>query len=202
MHMPQMNGNLQIAFLLHIFNLMFATPHALWPQTQIGDDWKPWVVNWPTKGKLFVNGTIRAMDVSLALSKSVLNLRIMEQNPAKRDNATGMFKPTAIRAQRGERIMWVIDQSTNTWLGSIQNGQWVPSKSRGVYPATPQPVGQVTTQTAMYAAAQNEDDSGQDASLTAYADDFIDPDRLPDVDIDIDEFVQTYCTDDEDPEAM
>lgn len=194
--MPKMTANQQSAFLLHIFTLMFNTPHALWPQAQIGDEWRPWIVGWPIKGKLFVNGTLRAIDINLNLASGTLQLRIMEQNPNKETYpGSGILKPTALRAKRGERIMWVINQGTGTWLGSIQNGQWVPSNKMATYPAQTQaqiPPAQMTAGAAME----------EDASLTDMADDFIDIGAIPDVDINIDEFVQTYCLDDEDPEVM
>jgi hypothetical protein len=179
MHMPKLDGPAQSAFIMHIFSLMFATPHAVWTNAQIGDEWKPWVIGWPTKGLLFKNGLVRAMDATLQMEST--------------------YSDYALLAQRGVQIMWVINRDNDQFLGRMQNGQWIPSKPRGVYPAN-QTVTQPAAQTAG-AVAMNPELPG-DTSLTAISDDFIDPNRLPDIDIDIDEFVETYCYGDEDPGEM
>jgi hypothetical protein len=198
--MPAMDRDTQIAFLLHVFRLMFNTPHTAWAQTGIGQEWQPWVVGYPSvRGKLFVNGTVRAMDVALMFENNfILRLRMMEQNKNKTD-AMGMLKPTALRAQRGEQIMWVLNtnQEPNAWLGSIQNGQWHPSKEQAVTPASP---GAPSTPTSQESAMSPE--YAEEASLPELTDDFIDMDMIPEVDMDVDEFVMEHATGDEYPEDV
>lgn len=77
-------------------------------------------------GEINENGTMKP-----------LNLRFIAQNPNKRDGF-GNLKQNAILAQRGHRIMWVINQNIdNGFLGKVMDENWEPSTPRAVYPANP-----------------------------------------------------------------
>jgi len=64
-----------------------------------------------------------------------LNLRFIAQNPNKRD-AKGNLKENAILAQKGHKIMWVINQGiANGFLGKVMDNTWQASAPRATYPA-------------------------------------------------------------------
>jgi hypothetical protein len=176
--MPKMEGNQQLAFIMHVFSLMFATTHNAWRNVKLGAEWAPWLKG--AQAMLFVGGKIRAMDVALQLEKSVLNLRFMEQNPDKMDNM-GALKENAIRARRGEQIMWVLKTNTdpNTWLGSVQNGQWIQGKQRPVYNAMP--AGAANTGAAQTVPQDNNLHTYQGESIEIEEDDYINVNELPEV---------------------
>lgn len=84
-------------------------------------------------GRTF-KGALRAFDISLLIAGQIVQLRVIEQNPWKRDGA-GNFKRHAILAQQGHKIMWVIVNGQFT--GSIQDGVWIKSTYTPVQNAQP-----------------------------------------------------------------
>jgi len=65
-------------------------------------------------GKLFTNGTVPCYDVELTINGTKYNMRLLAQNPAK-SSQYGQ------RAAAGERIAWLINQTTEKWVGKIEN---------------------------------------------------------------------------------
>jgi len=86
-------------------------------------------------GRWFVNGLLRGFDISCNLGDRVINLRCLEQNPNKTDNY-GNLKKYANLARQGNQIMWVIDKTSNTFLGRMQNGEWHASFNPATQPAS------------------------------------------------------------------
>lgn len=92
-------------------------------------------------GRTF-SGNLRGFDTTLLIDGKRIGLRMLEQNPYKR-NTMGNFKEFAAAAQNGAKIAWVIVGDWDTtrvgnWLindrytGSFQDGEWVKSKSQPV----------------------------------------------------------------------
>ena len=77
--------------------------------------------------------TICGFDIDLQDGNKILQLRFIEQNPNKRNDA-GQLKPMAIAARNGSKIMWVIDREakTNNFLGRMQDGVWTKSNMQAV----------------------------------------------------------------------
>lgn len=70
-------------------------------------------------GRLFVNGTVRGFDFKITAGTKIIPLRIIEQNPNKKDEY-GNFTGPAILAQQGKRIAWLIRRDTNEFMGKFQ----------------------------------------------------------------------------------
>lgn len=126
-----MNNAQKMELVRQVFNLIFngkgvITPEN-WVNTPIPAGFQSVVTGW--NPRTFVNGSLRGVDFDVNDNGRILNLRMLEQNPNKRDG-NGNLKQTALRAQRGECLAWLIDRKKQTggFLGSMQNGQWVPSK--------------------------------------------------------------------------
>jgi len=204
--MPQMPVETRMQFINHVFTLMFSTPHAVWTQARIADQWQPWTIGWPITGKLFANGYCRAMDVTLDIGNpgapQYLRLRFVEQNPNKETfPGSGVLKETAIRARRGERLMWVINQDTNQFLGSVQNGQWLQSQPRATYataaPGTPAYAPTPAPNMAPGPSYQAPELAENVAPATELMDEALNAEMIPDVDMNIPEFIEQYYLDEE-----
>jgi hypothetical protein len=131
----------KMALITEIFNMIFASKQVLtneqWGKVPAPQAFAGNMTYWGPR--LFVNGTVRGVDIEVNVGDRILSLRFMEQNANKTDK-NGNLKQTAIRARSGERIMWVVDRKAqvNAFLGSMQNGTWVASQDRATVPAQPQ----------------------------------------------------------------
>ena len=150
--MPLMTNQAKMEFIMEIYRLIFGLNkndpglHQSIQGVQPDPKWTPWIISF--KGRCFKNSTtgllsLRGFDTSLDIGKvnpdgtiQPLNLRFIEQNPDKLDNA-GNLKPTAIIARQGNQLMWVIQRDVqNGFLGKVLNSKWEPSTPRAVYPST------------------------------------------------------------------
>ena len=135
-----MTNEQRMGFLMMVVNLIFASKAANSDITtvRIPQQWMPFV-SIGGSGRYF-KGQLRGFDLTLNLGNGDhIALRILEQNPFKRDNA-GNFKPFSVLAQQGHKIAWVINQGApagNQFLGRIEDGVWVPSEQRPVQNAGP-----------------------------------------------------------------
>lgn len=87
------------------------------------------------------SGGLRGFDITLLIDGKTTGIRMLEQNPYKRD-AAGNLTKYAAAASQGKKIAWVLvgdwDPNRPRWLindryaGSIQEGEWVKSKSQPV----------------------------------------------------------------------
>jgi hypothetical protein len=102
-------------------------------------------------GRLFSNNTLRGFDFSLDLGDRKIQLRCLEQNPNKTDNY-GNLKTFANLAQKGHKIMWVIDTVNNNFLGRIHNGEWHANTQPAIQPIQPDTA--ATYKTATYNAPE------------------------------------------------
>jgi len=122
-----------------IYNLIFtrkAVDVNTWYQTPKPVGFEQFIVGW--NPRTFTKGTLRGIDTDLNVDGKILSLRFLEQNPNKMD-FNGNLKDFAIRARNGECIMWIIDKrQENGFLGSVQNGQFIPSQMRAYRPAQSQ----------------------------------------------------------------
>ena len=129
----------KMALVQEIFRMIFASKQTLtndaWTHTPVPPAFAGFITGWQPRG--FVKGTVRGADVDVNIGNRILQLRFMEQNMNKTDN-NGQLKQTAIRARNGECIMWVVDRTKqfNAFLGSIQNGNWMPSQDRAARPVS------------------------------------------------------------------
>ena len=71
--------------------------------------------------------TLRGFDVMLNMGAGVAKIRLIEQNPNKPSEP-------GRRAAMGSRIMWVIDQRTNNFLSSVENGVIIAGRIQGITP--------------------------------------------------------------------
>ncbi len=131
-----MNSHEKMGLLMSIYHLIFEskTENTDITKELINDpkllrwDWtnKTWVIG-PVYGRWFVNGTLRGFDVGFDIGTKILDIRCVEQNPSTSSQYATM-------AQRGSRIIWVIQRDKNVWLGRIQDGEWTPAKERAYQP--------------------------------------------------------------------
>lgn len=150
--MPLMTNQAKMEFIMWIYRLIFSLntndPGLQQSIQGIQPDpiWAGWILSF--KGRCFKNSAtgflnLRGFDVSLNIGKinpdgtiQPLNLRFLEQNPDKLDNA-GNLKPTAILARQGHQLMWIIQRDVqNGFLGKVMDGKWEASTPRAVYPST------------------------------------------------------------------
>jgi hypothetical protein len=87
----------------------------------------PAIVGGVKKGRWFKDSstgqqTLRGFDLDIQLDPGkVAQLRMIEQNPNKRDSM-GNLKPMAAAARAGTKIMWVIDRNGG-FLSKVQDGR-------------------------------------------------------------------------------
>ena len=87
----------------------------------------PAIVGGVKKGRWFKDSatgqlTLRGFDLDIQLAPGkVAQLRLIEQNPNKRDSM-GNLKPMAAAARAGTKVMWVIDRNGG-FLSKVQDGQ-------------------------------------------------------------------------------
>jgi len=87
----------------------------------------PAIVGGAKKGRWFKDSstgmqTLRGFDLDIQLAPGkVAQLRLIEQNPNKRDSM-GNLKPMAAAARAGTKIMWVIDRNGG-FLSKVQDGR-------------------------------------------------------------------------------
>ena len=124
-------------------------------QLHIAPEWMPWVVGEDGRARTFKAQEVGAyilvgFDVTLSLENGRhQRFRMLEQNPYKRDQV-GNFKETAILAQRGHKLMWIIDATDprrrNAFIGKILDGEFIPNKPRATTTFRPGPNGYGTVQ--------------------------------------------------------
>lgn len=114
-----MTNEQRINFLKMISTLIFSSKEMNTEITQVS--FTTTSGTWP--GRWYVNNTLRGFDFELNLDNRTISLRCVEQNPNKTDN-NGNLKKYAILAQQGHKIMWVIDNKNNRFLGRIHNDVW------------------------------------------------------------------------------
>ena len=73
-------------------------------------------------GLVFKTSKLPAYEFTLVDGKKRV---IVPQNPNKKD-ANGAFTATAIRAQAGEKIGYIIDKATNKFIIRYENGNFIP----------------------------------------------------------------------------
>lgn len=95
---------------------------ALSVQTNMGIFSGRWFNNSMTGQK-----TLRGFDILFNTGTGIAKLRLIEQNPNKASEP-------GRRAAMGSKIMWIIDQRTNNFLASIENGKVIPGKIKGIAP--------------------------------------------------------------------
>lgn len=151
----QMSLDQRMAFCQEVFQTLFATDltsimvydqvsarlfERLVKAKTLSPQWQPWVVQ--KNFRCFKNSTtqlysLQGLDVCLDLTEGqatthnykCLNLRFLAQNPDKLDGS-GNLKPNALLARAGHRIMWIINQDTNTFIGRIQDGEFIQNQPR------------------------------------------------------------------------
>jgi len=85
------------------------------------------IIGGTVKGRWFKDSatgqqTLRGFDLDIQLAPGkVAQLRMLEQNPNKRD-FMGNLKPMAAAARAGTKIMWVIDRN-GEFLSKVQDGR-------------------------------------------------------------------------------
>lgn len=137
-----MTNEHRMGFLMMVWSLIFASRAANSDitKTVIPEPWAQFLTNTSSRVGRYFKGQLRGFDLTLNLGNgSQISLRILEQNPFKRDNA-GNFKQFSVLAQQGHHIAWVINQGApagNQFLGRIEDGQWVANEQRPVQNAGP-----------------------------------------------------------------
>lgn len=126
--------------LMGIYNNLFQSKQSNTDITKVNI-----VTNMGTfPGRWFVSQTLRGFDVDINAGDKIVQIRCLEQNPNKTDNA-GNLKPNANLARMGHKIMWVIDRK-DSWLGRIQDGEWIPAFTPAVKSVSTLPVEQPSFQ--------------------------------------------------------
>jgi len=87
-------------------------------------------------GRWFGNGqgggTLRGFDFEVDDNGTTIALRILEQNPDKKDLYQNL-KPNALLARMGHKITWVIRRDRKSaFIGKVQDGKFIPPKPRAV----------------------------------------------------------------------
>lgn len=161
--MPVMTNQQRIDFLKHVHSKIFSIrfPLDVEPgsqrfvelvpmfdarvkKIQLDAAWNPWLVEQNAKARTFKCAEIGAnilvgFDVTLNLPDRQIKLRILEQNPHKKDYV-GRLKETAVLARRGHKIAWIIDRTDdndNKFLGKIQDDEFIQNKPRAYEKVTP-----------------------------------------------------------------
>jgi len=154
--MPEMNTTQKVQFLQHVHHCIFGVirfPFDEPPgqprfvtyaaafqervkQVLTGAEWAPWVIGGRVCAITFKCAErgakiLMGYDINLDLGRpQPYPIRVLEQNPFKLDH-NGNLKHTAIMAQRGHQIAWVIlNNRSNTFLGKVQDGVFEASKPR------------------------------------------------------------------------
>ncbi len=136
--------------IMQLFEAIFQSKAANTDITQVRIA-NPNLANGFAVGRWFRDSTtgeqsLRGFDFDVIDNGRILNLRILEQNPNKRDFA-GNVKHFANLARQGHQICWVIDRN-GSFLGRVHNGQWHFSQPRATMPVQ-QPTNQYATAAAM-----------------------------------------------------
>lgn len=118
-------------------------------------------------------GTLRGFDFTVQDHTGIIPMRMLEQNPDKQDGF-GNLKQNAILARQGHKIAWLIRRDTNSFLGKVQDGKWIPSKPRATQ--------KVTFNNAVPGAAIVSPESAQDQYGGDYSHDGDWQRDLPDID--------------------
>ncbi len=161
--MPQMTIEQRLAFLTHVSDKIFNVIRFPYMKVQVGTPqfiplvnqfqervlkvqldpvWAPFLAGGFAQARTFNCREIGAkilmgFDVTLSLENGRhQRFRIMEQNPFKKDQ-NGNFKETAVQAQRGDKLAWVIDCTVepNRFLGKLLNGVFVKNQPRAFGPS-------------------------------------------------------------------
>lgn len=125
-----MTNTEKMSLLMWMYNAIFSHKSEEMPTVVIPPN--PAIVG-ARNGRTF-KGALRAFDTALLINGQTTQLRVIEQNPWKRDGS-GNFKQHAILAQQGHKIVWVI--ANGQFTGSIQDGVWVKSTYTPVQNAKP-----------------------------------------------------------------
>lgn len=164
----------QMALILATFQQLFAaTPQPV--RTDVGLFYR----------QAFKNSALRYFDFEVgAGGGKKLKLRMVEQNPNK-EYSPGQLSKYAALAKQGHKIAWLIDRTSNNYLGSVQDGAWEPSQPRAYNKAALTTKTAPSSQTVVREVVQPAD---------------LELDSLPDVEDDIPEFILSNYPDPE--EAM
>ena len=118
----------KLAIAMDAYNKIFASKiqgvdiTTIGVQTNTGIFSGRWFNNSVTAHK-----TLRGFDVMFNDGRGMAKVRFIEQNPDKPSEP-------GRRAASGSRIMWAIDQRTNDFLFSIENGEVVPGRKSAYTP--------------------------------------------------------------------
>lgn len=138
-----MTNEQRMGFLMAIYNLVFASKERNTDITKerVPAQWMSFLMPGQAGFGRWYKGNLRGFKLALNLGTPeqpiALPLLLIEQNPFKRNDKG--FSSTAILAQQGHKIMWVIQDGADRFFGSIQDGVWKPSEQQAVYSA---PAGQ------------------------------------------------------------
>lgn len=131
-----MTNEQRMAFLMHLESLIFASKIANTDITKVftAPQWAPFIAS-GGNGRFF-NGGLRGFDIDLRLGATVIQLRVLEQNPQKIGKG-GVFSQYAVLAQQGHRIVWIINRAlkNDAFMGRIQDGLFIASAPRATYNA-------------------------------------------------------------------
>lgn len=152
--MPSMNNEQKVQFLQHLHQRVFGVirfpfdeppgqPRFTQYVTAFQDRvktvltdtvWSPWVIGGQVMARTFKCAErgakiLMGFDVNLDLGLSnPYPIRAVEQNPFKLD-FSGNLKQTAIMAQRGDKLIWIIrNDRSDVFLGRVLNGVFEASK--------------------------------------------------------------------------
>ena len=123
--------------------------------------WAPWIVGNTAfartfnaelpdpNGKVIKVGILVGFDINLDLGGTApYPIRIMEQNPFKLKEGTNQYSQTAVLAQRGTKLAWVLRNvpktqlapGENPFLGKIQDGEFIQNEPRADVQKTMRPL--------------------------------------------------------------
>lgn len=134
-----MDNKTRVEFITHVAAIMHALRNG--QQMEFDPKFFPWISSQnyhPTKGGLPM------WDFDLNINGQMLQLRFVVQNPFKQ-NKMGQLSQYAVLAQQGHQITWLINRGTNTFLGRVQDDQWIKNQPR-VNNLAPQTINQVMSQ--------------------------------------------------------
>jgi hypothetical protein len=125
-----------------IFNSKAMMSAEQWQKVPMPAKWTSFIKMW--NPRMFKNSvtqqyTLRGIDLDIHTGKALVQLRILEQNPDKTYPGGNTVKPLAQKARQGHRIAWAIDRNVdNGWLGSLQDGEWIPATNPAYTTAAPE----------------------------------------------------------------
>jgi hypothetical protein len=164
-----MTGAQKMELLMALYRGIFQSKARNTDITAMGVQ-SPHVPGGMARGRWFRNSetgeaTLRGFDFDVIDGQRHLQLRMLEQNPDKKDPA-GNLKFFANLARQGHSIVWVIDRKPGgSFLGRIQDGQWHFALERATTTAT-QPI--QNTASALAPSIENIPDIPADIGIPDY----------------------------------